>query len=293
MDAGTRKVSSVDERATAMPGHAELLHGERALLKQIVRDAPLPVVLREMAVAMERLLPEALVSVLDTDTDTDGQHLRHGAAPSLPDFYNQAIDEMDVAEGVGSCGTAAHRRAPIIVGDIATEIPMRRDRTIALAEEPARRAVSARHARQYSERVQLAHTCRPVCSCPSCRVRPWPRLTRRPGKNWRSAATFTTYSRSERSMGVHHRRRLRTRCARGEHHRHCPTHHPRRSPTAARAAGRRRRGQHGPVDQRHRLRRRELRRRRRRQLRRLGLTTYGPGMSSSITLALLMQMQFL
>jgi GAF domain-containing protein len=51
----------------------------------------------------------------------DGRHLRHGAAPNLPDFYNQAIDGVAIGEGVGSCGTAAQRRQQVIVTDIATD----------------------------------------------------------------------------------------------------------------------------------------------------------------------------
>ncbi len=48
-------------------------------------------------------------------------HLRHGTGPSLPAFYNEAIDGIAIGEGVGSCGTAAHRREPVIVTDIATD----------------------------------------------------------------------------------------------------------------------------------------------------------------------------
>ncbi|MGW3991648.1 SpoIIE family protein phosphatase [Streptomyces sp. NPDC004830] len=100
--------------------HAQRLTAElRALLEQIALRAPLGQVLEGMARAIEELAPEeVLVSVLLADAD--GLHLRHGAAPSLPDFYNQAIDGIPTGEGVGSCGTAAHRRAPVVVTDIAT-----------------------------------------------------------------------------------------------------------------------------------------------------------------------------
>ncbi|MFD6248809.1 SpoIIE family protein phosphatase [Streptomyces roseolus] len=92
----------------------------RLLLEQIARQAPLPDVLDGMARAIEELSPEDLVvSVLLADPD--GRRLLHGAAPSLPDFYNRAIDGIGIGEGVGSCGTAAHRRATVIVGDIATD----------------------------------------------------------------------------------------------------------------------------------------------------------------------------
>ncbi|SBT66576.1 GAF domain-containing protein [Micromonospora sediminicola] len=106
---------------TTQVKHAQRLMAEhRALLEQIARQAPLPEVLDGMARCIENLAPqEVLVSVLLADPD--GRHLRHGAAPSLPDFYNQAIDGIATGEGVGSCGTAAHRREPVIVTDIAAD----------------------------------------------------------------------------------------------------------------------------------------------------------------------------
>ncbi|MFE3627296.1 GAF domain-containing SpoIIE family protein phosphatase [Streptomyces goshikiensis] len=106
---------------TTQVKHAQRLTAEhRVLLEQIARQAPLPDVLDGMARAIEDLAPEeVLVSVLLADAD--GRHLRHGAAPSLPDFYNEAIDGIATGEGIGSCGTAAHRRHRVIVTDIATD----------------------------------------------------------------------------------------------------------------------------------------------------------------------------
>ncbi|MEU0234194.1 MULTISPECIES: SpoIIE family protein phosphatase [unclassified Streptomyces] len=106
---------------TTQVQHAQRLTAEhRALLEQIARQAPLPEVLEGMVRVIEDLAPEeVLVSVLLADAD--GGRLRHGAAPSLPDFYNRAIDGIATGEGVGSCGTAAHRRRPVIVTDIATD----------------------------------------------------------------------------------------------------------------------------------------------------------------------------
>ncbi|WP_258953034.1 GAF domain-containing protein [Lentzea californiensis] len=106
---------------TTQVKHAQRLTAEhRALLEQIARQAPLSEVLDGMARCIEELAPEELfVSVLLAEPD--GLHLRHGAAPSLPDFYNEAIDGIATGEGVGSCGTAAHRREPVIVTDIATD----------------------------------------------------------------------------------------------------------------------------------------------------------------------------
>jgi len=106
---------------TTQVKHAQHLMAEhRALLEQIARQAPLAEVLDGMARCIEDLSPqEVLVSVLLAEPD--GLHLRHGAAPSLPEFYNRAIDGIATGEGVGSCGTAAHRREPVVVTEIATD----------------------------------------------------------------------------------------------------------------------------------------------------------------------------
>jgi signal transduction histidine kinase/FixJ family two-component response regulator len=53
--------------------------------------------------------------------DRDGIHLRHGASPSLNATYNAAIDGIEIGPAVGSCGTAADIRAPVVVADIATD----------------------------------------------------------------------------------------------------------------------------------------------------------------------------
>ena len=62
--------------------------------------------------------PATLCSILLLDDS--GLHLRLGAAPSLPDFYNTAIDGLTIGPGVGSCGTAAHSGQRTIVADIAS-----------------------------------------------------------------------------------------------------------------------------------------------------------------------------
>lgn len=105
---------------TTQVRHAQRLAAKhRLLLEQIARQAPLEQVLDGMARTIEQLVPDVLVSVLLAEDD--GRRLRHGAAPSLPGFYNDAIDGIATGDGVGSCGTAAHRRAAVIVTDIATD----------------------------------------------------------------------------------------------------------------------------------------------------------------------------
>lgn len=68
---------------------------------------------------IEKLAPPALCSVLLLEPD--GKHLRHGAGPSLPEEYSRAINGLEIGPSVGSCGTAAYRKKPVIVSDIATD----------------------------------------------------------------------------------------------------------------------------------------------------------------------------
>ena len=53
--------------------------------------------------------------------DPDGRHLRHGAAPSLPKPYIDAIDGAEIGPCAGSCGTAVFRGKPVFVSDIESD----------------------------------------------------------------------------------------------------------------------------------------------------------------------------
>jgi signal transduction histidine kinase/CheY-like chemotaxis protein len=64
--------------------------------------------------------------------DPDGLHLRHGAAPSLPAAYTQAIDGMAIGPDAGPCGAAAYRCATVIVADIARDPTWQPYRDLAL-----------------------------------------------------------------------------------------------------------------------------------------------------------------
>ncbi|TCJ97177.1 GAF domain-containing protein [Nocardia alba] len=119
-DGSVAGIRLIGVETTQLEQAQRLMAEQRALVEQIARQAPLGEVLDGMARSIEQLAPEqVLVSVLLADPD--GLHLRHGAAPSLPEFYNTAIDGIATGEGVGSCGTAAHRREPVIVTDIGTD----------------------------------------------------------------------------------------------------------------------------------------------------------------------------
>ncbi len=81
--------------------------------------------------SLEAILSKALLAVESAaDTrlltsilllDEGGRHLWHGAAPSLPKSYCEAIDGTEIGPDVGSCGTAAHFGRAVYVTDVATD----------------------------------------------------------------------------------------------------------------------------------------------------------------------------
>jgi PAS domain S-box-containing protein len=97
----------------------QLAEGQKRVLEMIARDAPLAETLDALTRLIDGQSEEMLSSILLLDAD--GQHLRHGAAPHLPQEYTQAIDGAAIGPNVGSCGTAAYDRRAVYVEDIETD----------------------------------------------------------------------------------------------------------------------------------------------------------------------------
>ena len=116
MDAGS--AADIDPSLT-------LAATQNRILTLALQDTTLRGALGAIARAVEEAsTSDVLVSILLLDKD--GVHLRHGAAPSLPQAYNEAIDGIAIGEGVGSCGTAVHRGRPVYVSSISAD-PLWRD----------------------------------------------------------------------------------------------------------------------------------------------------------------------
>jgi PAS domain S-box-containing protein len=93
-----------------------LREGESHILEMIARDAPLEETLEQLVRVVEAQFAGLLCSVVLLNED--GQHVRHGAAPSLPKPYSDAIDGICIGPKAGSCGTAMYRKEPVVVTDI-------------------------------------------------------------------------------------------------------------------------------------------------------------------------------
>ncbi|MBB4064519.1 sensor domain-containing protein [Gellertiella hungarica] len=96
-----------------------LRRGQSDLLEMIARSEPLPVVLEVLVLLIEAQLSGIFGSILLLDEA--GRHLYKGAAPNLPDAYNDRIEGVAIGNMVGSCGTAAWSGKPVFVSDIMND----------------------------------------------------------------------------------------------------------------------------------------------------------------------------
>ena len=96
-----------------------LAAGQKQVLELIARGAPLAETLGALARIAEAQSDGMLCSILVLDEE--GKRLRHGAAPSLPKAYTEAIDGTEIGASVGSCGTAAFTKSAVYVEDIAVD----------------------------------------------------------------------------------------------------------------------------------------------------------------------------
>ena len=111
--------SSITRDITERKRSQALAASQAQLLEFVAGGAGLPRVLEHLARFVEEHGDGVLASILLLDRD--GLHLRHGAAPSLPASYCDAIDGVAIGPSVGSCGTAAYRRERVSVPDIAND----------------------------------------------------------------------------------------------------------------------------------------------------------------------------
>ncbi|PYI75572.1 MAG: hypothetical protein DMF04_10035, partial [Verrucomicrobia bacterium] len=88
--------------------------GQSHVLEMIAADAPLAEVLNSLVLLMEEQAEGLRCSILL-------KHVRHGAAPNLPEAYVKAVDGAPIGPRNGSCGTAMFTRRPVVVTDVMTD----------------------------------------------------------------------------------------------------------------------------------------------------------------------------
>ena len=91
----------MSERPASSPLTDDLVHALDTLVRVVERQS--------------REFRDFRASVLIVSDD--GTRLIDAAAPSLPSSYREAVDGLEIGPAMGSCGTAAHRGARVIVMD--------------------------------------------------------------------------------------------------------------------------------------------------------------------------------
>ncbi len=87
-----------------------------AVLDQVVGNQKLAIILDDIAHRLEEVNPDMHVSILLLDC-RNGQ-LINGASPSLPAFFNAAVEGLEPGLGRGSCGTAVYLGEVVVITDI-------------------------------------------------------------------------------------------------------------------------------------------------------------------------------
>jgi len=93
--------------------------GQGRVLEMIGRGAKLADVLASLVTLIESQSDDMLCSVVELSED--GKHIRHGAAPNLPDIYVQAVNGAPIGPKNGSCGTAMYLGKQVIVTDMLSD----------------------------------------------------------------------------------------------------------------------------------------------------------------------------
>ncbi len=109
---------------------ASLLVSQQKIHERIAKAEPLQDVLVDLLQTMETYLRGSSCSIT---LSLDGR-LGDVIAPSLPPDYARIVSEMGlpIAEGVGSCGTAAFRRELVVVTDIENDPLWQNDKAFVL-----------------------------------------------------------------------------------------------------------------------------------------------------------------
>lgn len=92
------------------------LRGRNDVLQMLATGEPLKAILTELVLTTESASPEMICSVLTLSED--GKTLQVAASPSLPSFFNDSIEGLEIGPGVGSCGNTAYTGERTIVEDI-------------------------------------------------------------------------------------------------------------------------------------------------------------------------------
>jgi diguanylate cyclase (GGDEF)-like protein len=114
-----RLAESVRERED-LANSSLVIEEERRMLELVAKGAPLSEVLNTLTLAIERISPGALCTVMLLDEE-HRRFLMAASGPSVGADYLRAVNGLEIGPDVGACGAAAFRNETVVVEDIATD----------------------------------------------------------------------------------------------------------------------------------------------------------------------------
>jgi len=88
------------------------------LLRDLALGIEIDTFMQRVVETVEECIPHSFASILHLDPQTKTLH--SAAKNNLPEFYNLAINGVEIGPEVGSCGAAAYLKEPVIASNINT-----------------------------------------------------------------------------------------------------------------------------------------------------------------------------
>jgi len=106
------------ENSSSDSHYLTLYTNHKKLLTYIAKGESVEFVLNEIIKSVESKNTHMICSILILNESK--KRLIKCAAPSLPEFYTNKLDNMEIGEKVGSCGAAVYLKERVIVEDISS-----------------------------------------------------------------------------------------------------------------------------------------------------------------------------
>lgn len=116
---GDVKADSATNELADRKGAQALLSAQRRSLEMIAGGASLADVLEDLCDTIDAQAPEIISSILLMDPK--GEHLAPAAGRRVPEEWTRTITPLPIGPRIGSCGTAAFLKKPVIAADIASD----------------------------------------------------------------------------------------------------------------------------------------------------------------------------
>jgi len=115
-----RRLAESTRERTDLANSSLVIEEERRMLELVAQGAPLSEVLNTLTLAIERISPGAVCTVMLLDEE-HRRYLTAASGPSVSGEYLQAVNGLEIGPEVGACGTAAFLNETVVVADIATD----------------------------------------------------------------------------------------------------------------------------------------------------------------------------